>query len=349
MDAKTLYDTAKEYVVKMKAAAASYTGEDGMELAVIVDENDYVYAASTNVTVRDGYVCRFPADLSAYLQMKNDGSLIAKAIIVLAFEDRRILRPSTECIDAMFQTNPENDNCMAVVSVNEPVNISALRVGESKAEFANGFEFDSEIVESAPEPEAEAEPAPEPEPEPTAVFEDLPELTDPFVPESEPEQKAETEDKKEEKEESGDLSTFADLDMLEPPPMPDFIVEKPAEKRHASNDNPVPVMDLGNKPSPKPKPSREDMTSDPGVDAVGSSGKHAANVISGVEIDESNPFYEAPVDVKPPEEIIAIFGEEHEEIIEDDDQPELTKEELLKQAKKRKKVARANFLFRKKQ
>ena len=91
----------------------------------------------------------------------------------------------------------------------------------------------------------------------------------------------------------------------------------------------------------------------------------------GVQIDESNPFYEPPKEDKPPEDVLAPqtpppAAEEEAQQEEDSDQddaqdgaPEdnaddkknkntLSKGDLLKQAKKRKKVARANFNFRKK-
>lgn len=72
----------------------------------------------------------------------------------------------------------------------------------------------------------------------------------------------------------------------------------------------------------------------------------SANVITGVNIDESNPFYEAPDDVKPPEDVIADGDDENGLKDSDIPDPELTPEQLLAQAKKRKKVARSNFLFR---
>ena len=81
-----------------------------------------------------------------------------------------------------------------------------------------------------------------------------------------------------------------------------------------------------------------------------------AESISGVEIAEDNPFFEATADVKPPEEVLAVMSEVQEEFDkslnpEDDEnapqEPMLTPEELLKQAKRRKKVAKSNFLFRK--
>lgn len=81
-----------------------------------------------------------------------------------------------------------------------------------------------------------------------------------------------------------------------------------------------------------------------------------ANSIKGVNVDKNNPFYENSENVKPPEQTLAIFEDVKNEAgkipaPKDDlpEEPELTPEELLKQAKKRKKVARSNFLFRRKQ
>ena len=103
---------------------------------------------------------------------------------------------------------------------------------------------------------------------------------------------------------------------------------------------PPPAASAAPAPSAAPKASAQEVKKD------------VANAIKGVGIDESNPFYEAPEDIKPPEEIIAMQSEEEEakaaakkKLQEEEN---LTPEELLEQAKRRKKVARSNFLFRRK-
>lgn len=87
----------------------------------------------------------------------------------------------------------------------------------------------------------------------------------------------------------------------------------------------------------------------------------AANVISGVEVKSDNPFYEKSATMAPPENTLAGPIEKKDdnapEIIaslsgdmngpDEYQQPEISAEELLKQAKKRKDIARSNFLFRK--
>ena len=98
-------------------------------------------------------------------------------------------------------------------------------------------------------------------------------------------------------------------------------------------------FDMGDAPSkpadaPSPAPQKADA---PEV---------SANVITGVNVDENNPFYEESEEVKPPEDIIADENDEKGLKETDIPDPELTPEQLLAQAKKRKKVARSNFLFR---
>ena len=81
-----------------------------------------------------------------------------------------------------------------------------------------------------------------------------------------------------------------------------------------------------------------------------SSARTTVNVISGVAVDESNPFYETALDVAPPEETLSVMTDEQKKdaLKNTNADPALTPEELLKQAKKRKSVAKSNFLFRKK-
>ena len=275
MDANTIYETAKESVVKIKAAVPSYSAEEGVEYCVIADADGNFFSAMTNITVKDNTVARIPADVAAFLYMKNTGSVVAEYMVVLSVADRRIIPPSEECLDMMFRTNSKNDECVIVLSSSEQKALSELRLSGDGTDFLNGFDFEEDNTEELDDDTYE---------EPEDV-------------------------KAEEPETSGSVEE------------PDAEDGEPEAKEEAEA-------------APKAET------------------KNASNFISGVEIDESNPFYAAPTDVKPPQEVIAMVSndgtvEEEEEEEEQEEAPQLSKEELLKQAKKRKKVARANFLFRK--
>ena len=250
MDINTLVKTVKEYADIVSSEAV----DKAAQIAVIADAKGKLYSAVTAVSVKDGKVTNISADYLAALYMINDGSRIAKSIAVALLSDKSIVNPSAECLELLFRTNPENDNCCAALSDSEASAVSALRLGGSGAELMDGFDFDD-----TEEPQTQTAPKTQ------------------------------------------------EVSAAEEPSEPAVKANAPAQ---------------------------------------------ASDVISGVQIEENNPFYEAPSDVKPPEEIIATVSGENLEasVLEkeaEEEEPELTKEELLKQAKKRKKVAKANFLFRK--
>ncbi|MBQ6634481.1 MAG: hypothetical protein IJH80_09915 [Ruminococcus sp.] len=259
MDIKTLIKTAKNNAQKVKQAVPSATAEPGTELAVAADAKGKVYTGVTGITIKKGNVEKIKADYMAVLNMVNDGSRIASGVAVVKLGDLSVVKPSAECLELLFRTNVENDNCIAAVSETEGETVSSIRLGGSGADLMDGFDF-------------------------------------------------------------GDYEA----------------PEEPVEE--AADD----YIEMTNEEPKAAEPAAEN------VDAP----EHSTNVISGVKIEENNPFYESPSDVKPPEEVIAtVSGENLEaqalEREAEEEEPELSKAELLKQAKKRKKVAKANFLFRK--
>ena len=309
MDAKKIYETAKESVVKIKAAVPSYSAEEGMEYCVIADTNGNVFSAMTNITVKDGSVARIPADVAAYLYMKNAGSMVASYIILISVADRRIIPPSDECFDLMFGSNPKNDDCFVVLSSSEQKRLSELRLIGDGTDYMTGFEYEDEEKKSDAEPEAEED----------TEEEDVEDET-----ELETAQAEEAEESEEEQDDSEETEEDEEEDEEEESDEDDEEEEEDDEDDEDEDEAPV---------------SKKDNSGD---------------FISGVQIDESNPFYAAPTNVKPPEDVVALFSEQPKDDLltpaDDDDappQPMLSKEELLKQAKKRKKVAKANFLFRK--
>ena len=260
MDINTLIKTAKNNAQKVKQAVPSATAEPGNELAVAADAKGKVYTGVTGITIKKGNVEKIKADYMAVLNMVNDGSRIASGVAVVKLDDLSVVKPSAECLELLFRTNVENDNCIAAVSETEGETVSSLRLGGSGADLMDGFDFSDDEA-------------------------------------------------------------------------PEELVEEAADD----------YIEITNEEPKAAEPAAEN------ADAP----EHSTNVISGVKIEENNPFYESPSDVKPPEEVIAtVSGENLEaEALEREaaeEEPELSKEELLKQAKKRKKVAKANFFFRKK-
>ena len=222
MDHSTLYNTAKELTEKVKRERPCYSG---LEAAIIISDKG-VFLGVTGLNTADGKIIDVPADVAAFLNMKNSGGRTALGLAVLKLEDISFIRPSDEALELMFRTNTENDGCLVCLGADEDKLLSALRLGTDSDSMMDGFGFDED-------------------------------------------------------------ETSADT---------------------------------------------------------------TANVISGVAVDKSSPFYERSETVAPPEETLSDKADKPENVLSGNtsSEPELTPEELLKQAKKRKSVSKSNFLFRKK-
>lgn len=220
LENSNIYKTAKELAEKVKRERPCYSG---LQAAVIISDKG-TFLGVTGVNTADGKIVDVPADVAAFLNMRNSGGRTALGLAVVKLEDMSFIKPSDDAQELMFRANTENDGCVVCLGAEESKKLSALRLGTDSDSMMDGFGDDD------------------------------------------------------------------------------------------------------------------------------SSANTSANVISGVSVDESNPFYEKTADVAPPEETLSDKAERSETSSPDKTaaQPELTAEELLQQAKKRKSVAKSNFLFRKK-
>ncbi len=221
MEHSTLYNTAKELAEKVKRERPCYSGLD----AAIIISDKGVFLGVTGVNAAEGKLVDVPADVAAFLNMRNAGGRTALGLAVVKLGDMSFITPSGEAQELMFRSNTENDGCLVCLGADEGKLLSAIRLGTDSDSMMDGFGFDED---------------------------------------------------------------------------------------------------------------------DPAADTT-------ANVISGVAVEESNPFYERSETVAPPEETLSDKTDEaKKDTLNNSAEPELTAEELLKQAKKRKSVAKSNFLFRKK-
>lgn len=227
MDNYKVYSSARLLAEKLKKEKPCFAG---LEAAVIISDKG-TYLGVTGVNADDGKIVDVPADVVAFLNMRNAGARTATAIAVIKLTDMSFIQPSAEALELMFRANTENDACHVCLGQDEGKTLAALRLGADSDSFMDGFDF-------------------------------------------------------------GEPSGGND---------------------YAAKNT-------------------------------------TANVISGVAVDESNPFYEKTEEVASPEDTLSVMSEEQKEdaLKNTNVERELTTEELLMQAKKRKGVAKSNFLFRKK-
>lgn len=379
MELSKVYSEAMKYAEKLKQRRPQFANRNA---AILINAKNEVFAGVAGTMNQGGVTVEMPAEKAALMIMKNGGCTVATNIVVFNLGSGEIMMPSAECLELMMIVSPENENCMVCLGRNDEMPLSALRapvaeadkqMKEKQAAKAAEPHYSDEDYEPMEEirfadldakaenkPEAVTEvPAEEQEdkPEPEAAEEKPAEQESPAeeAAEGEPAEGAAEEEQQPEpaaeEDTSGDEAVDKALDAIDAF-MDGFDFDMPEEPAQLTPEEEARALE---EKKARQRAAAEAVEKKLAQKAAAEAAKKAES-ISGVEIAEDNPFFEATADVKPPEEVLAVMSEVQEEFDkslnpEDDEnapqEPMLTPEELLKQAKKRKKVAKSNFLFRK--
>ena len=288
MGKNIFYSIVKEYAEALVSQRPDCASVEGAAICAILTSAHDIFAGVTSISLCNNIVQSVPAEYIAVTAMNNAGQTKALQMITLSFADFSVIKPESEGVAIMLESDPENNKCEVFISENESV---------SAVSFI-GFD--------------------------------------------------------EVQHDETDVETYKESNNPEPVESRDFLngfdEQEVSESTNNAGSEAFEKMGIINNSAPE--------TSD---DNRNSSLGAPADFSSGFDIDESNPFYEPPVannEVKA----ISTIADKVPTLITDSDssasvyrtsaneskKETLSKNDLLKQAKKKKKIAKANFGFRKK-
>ena len=362
------YKYATENAMRMRFARPQLAD---CNAAFVTNEKDEVFTCISGITIQDGNVVDVPADTSAYAMMKDAGFDVAKNICVIRLSDDELLQPSEECLEIMLALNPKNKKCMVCLGPDKEITVSAsLNIVEDKPvdltkppepdEFPDEPEAEEDYAEAA-EPAAEEQESKQPEEAPEMeelsmesleipAMEEL--VTEPYTeaPDETEVEAAEAAEAAEEAPEAEQAEQQAEAPAMSEEAMAfmdGFDFSMPEEEETTPEDEEKALEE---------KRARQRAAQEAIDKKIAE--KKAAEAASGVgevKIEENNPFAATSDAVSPVEDTLAVFedvasgkADSFKPKDEIDAKPLISPEELLKQAKRRKKVAKSNFFFRKK-
>lgn len=167
MELLKLYNKTISLISKVAKFSPQVSKADDTSLCIIVSENDKVYAGVTGIRIVNGEVIKACSEYNAVLSMIADGCVIAKQMMIVAFKDGAVCRPSGECIEILCKAYGDNSQCEIAVSSESCIKaceIISVEVSEPVKEIEPA-EFVKEAEPSEPVKEAElSEPVKEAEP-----------------------------------------------------------------------------------------------------------------------------------------------------------------------------------------
>lgn len=296
MGKNIFYNIVKEYAEALVSQRPDCTSVDGASICAILTGAHDIFAGVTGISLCNNIVQSIPSEYMAVTAMNNAGQTKALQMITLSFADFSVIRPESDGVAIMLESDPENNKCEVFISENESVS-AVVFVGSDEVQ---NDEISTETYE-----------------------ESVPETYEETIPET----PVESEEF---------LSGFDEQEVSE---NTNNAGSEVFEKMGIIN-NSAPETSDGNRNSSLGAP---------------------ADFSSGFDIDESNPFYEPPVANKEVKTISTIADKAPTVTADsgnsasasrtsanESKKETLSKNDLLKQAKKKKKIAKANFGFRKK-
>ena len=379
MGINIFYSMVKEYAEKLLDSGVNGIHSPDAELSAILTSSHDIIAGVTGITVCNGTIDSIPAEYMAVVTMANSGQTRARQMLTMKLSDFSVCVPDESQLMLLLDMEEKNSNCQIFISKSESVPLSKLldKINSGTANYVR--ESSAPAVETVPEPVPVREIIPEPVPvreiipEPVPVREIIPEPVpaEEIIPESVPAEEItpESEDVSKLSFEQIANELFESEKYSVPESVPEQAPDTPIESDGTdffsgfdddfsgnTNINAFNGVEFLTNSAPDPERIRNigNIQSEPTVN------NEEPEYSSRVDIDESNPFYEEKTSENSDK--IAYFAE-----IPDDSKPDkpkttvnirphtnapgqemLSKEELLKQAKQRKKIAKANFSFRKK-
>ncbi len=154
MDISAFYNSAKELAEKIKTTKHGYFHEKSNTFCLIKAENGRIFSAISGLAASDGQIVGVASERIAANAMLAENIKKASELIVVSVDSLKVCTPEKATIDALIAADPENGNCMVAISDSEAVAASSVNYDAAPAEsapapelgspadFSDGFDFD---------------------------------------------------------------------------------------------------------------------------------------------------------------------------------------------------------------
>ena len=159
MDKVSFYNTAQNIAMNIQQHKAEYIFEGSCLCLIITDSGD-IYSGITGIAADNGIIETISAEKIAVMSVITAGSVIAKQMILISLNDYSMMKPEESSLAILVKSNVDNGSCEIITSLENSslaVNLLPQSVIQdlfraydsidqtelgSPAEYVNGFEVD---------------------------------------------------------------------------------------------------------------------------------------------------------------------------------------------------------------
>ena len=139
MEIGSLYNTAKNFAETLKQKRPELTQYDANLCLIIADTGD-IFSGVSTVSINEGAVEDVSAEKIAVMSIATAKHVIAKQLIVISLDDFIYIRPDDEALGILVNSSVDNSSCEVVLSPEEAVTAASLVPASEAPDFLSGYD-----------------------------------------------------------------------------------------------------------------------------------------------------------------------------------------------------------------
>ena len=139
MEIGSLYNTAKNFAETVKHSRPELANYDACLCLIVADSGD-IYSGVSSVSINEGTVQDVPAERIAVMSVITAKHVIAKQLIVISIDDYSYFKPEDEAIALLVNSSVDNGSCQVVLSPDETATAASLAPASAVTDFLSGYD-----------------------------------------------------------------------------------------------------------------------------------------------------------------------------------------------------------------
>ena len=139
MEIGSLYNTAKNFAETVKHSRPELANYDACLCLIVADSGD-IYSGVSSVSINEGTVQDVPAERIAVMSVITAKHVIAKQLIVISIDDYSYFKPEDEAIALLVNASVDNGSCQVVLSPDETATAASLAPASAVTDFLSGYD-----------------------------------------------------------------------------------------------------------------------------------------------------------------------------------------------------------------
>ncbi len=139
MEIGSLYNTAKNFAETLKQKRPELTQYDACLCLIIADTGD-IFSGVSTVSINEGAVEDVSAAKIAVMSVVTAKHVIAKQLIVISLDDYSYFTPDDEALGILVNSSVDNSSCQVVLSPDEVVSAASLVPASEAPDFLSGYD-----------------------------------------------------------------------------------------------------------------------------------------------------------------------------------------------------------------